>query len=104
MYYTPSHKVLPVILCLTEHIPMTCFSPIKVFKWSDMHEQYEMAESETSSDTGGQAKVEAWMDVGLKSAAEDRTDDLEISMAEYVRFLMKNDIAGAGTERDEIEA
>lgn len=42
----------------------------------------------------GRQKVEAWVPVGLKSDAEERTDDLGISMAEYLRQLIRDDIGG----------
>ena len=55
-----------------------------------MHEQYVMSESDAAF-SGGQEKVEVWMPAPMKRAVEDRADDLDESMAAYLRGLIRAD-------------
>ena len=55
-----------------------------------MHEQYVMSESDAAL-AGGQEKVEVWMPAPMKRAVEDRADDLDESMAGYLRGLIRDD-------------
>ena len=63
---------------------------LEAFKLSDMHESYVMSESDAAA-TGGQEKVEVWMPSKLKRDVESRADDLDVSMAGYLRQLIRQD-------------
>lgn len=49
-----------------------------------------MSESDATF-SGGQEKVEVWMPAPMKRAVEDRADDLDESMAGYLRQLIRED-------------
>ena len=55
-----------------------------------MHEQGVMSESDATF-SGGQEKVEVWMPAPMKRAVEDRANDLDESMAAYLRQLIRED-------------